>query len=267
MTLSKIPDLQSRVIGSWQKETTIRMESNGVYNICVSVIVLEKSRAADIPELNGFVLTSCRDTSTIRVEFEGVDRALVVIETVYEWFLRKIPQFDFLIIWPRSNESCIRRELAWSDPIIVRLNAKFEFFIWNVENLECFIIATWEKKGTIWRKSDTFNWSWMTLYYLRRPFNCILPESDSFISWTRSNQISLGRHLNIIHRPFMPNKPVRSKWGLEIPHHHSPIQGRRHALFQIWIERNCSDTVFVAFKRAFQSWITHIRNILGLIST
>lgn len=68
VALSEIPDLDGRVVGGWEKESSIRVESDWIYSIWVGIIVLEESWTSYIPDLYWFVSTTTSNASTIRVK-------------------------------------------------------------------------------------------------------------------------------------------------------------------------------------------------------
>jgi hypothetical protein len=91
MTLSQVPDLDRWIIWCWKQVPTIRVEGNLVDCFLVSIVMLEKSLAANVPDLNGSIWAATCNTSAIWVESNWVNNVLVVIKAFNHGSLSHVP--------------------------------------------------------------------------------------------------------------------------------------------------------------------------------
>ena len=86
---------------------------------------------------------------------------------------------------------------------------------------------------------------------LRESLDSIVPETNGTILTSRGDDVTWRGHLDIMDGALMTNKSIRSHGSFEVPDHNSTVIRTRHDLFQIRIEGNTVDCVFVAFERSF----------------
>ena len=80
MTLSQIPNLNGAILGGRGQVPTTWVEINTIYNIIVSIIMLNESIRPDIPNFNIVILRTSGHTSSIRVESHRVDTSIMILE-------------------------------------------------------------------------------------------------------------------------------------------------------------------------------------------
>lgn len=135
MALSKIPDLKSRIIGCWEKESAVGVEYNLVHLICVSIVMLEKPLAPNVPNFDRLIRPATCQAGSIRMELKWGYSSFQVAKAVDQGALSHVPELHSLIIWARPDESCVWRKLGGPDPILMSIDWELEFSIWCVEDL------------------------------------------------------------------------------------------------------------------------------------
>ena len=124
-------------------------------------------------------------------------------------------------------------------------------------DLKRLIIGTRQQKLTIFRKinrSDRL--SKATFDNLRMSLDCVVPDSNGGILRARGNHVSLRWYFHIMDWSFMTNESEWSHCGLEVPYHNCSVFRARDSLFQVWVECNSADFIFVTFERSFKCWVT-----------
>lgn len=234
------------------------MESDSVDFVSVGIVVLQESLTSDVPNLDGLVRTSTGNASTVWVEAQAIYWVLVVIETLYQCFLSDIPELDCSVVWSTTYKPSIWWELTSPYPISMSTNCEHKLSVINSEDLECFVIRSRKQELPIRRESHALHWCRVGFDHLRMPWDWVSPNSYSLIGRARSNCVSVRRHTDVINRAFVAYETVGPERRLEVPHHESTINRRWNNLFQIWIEGNSRDWVFVPFEGTLQGRISHL---------
>lgn len=142
VSLSQVPNLQSGISTSWQKEAPVRMESYLVHLVGVSVVVLQETLTTDVPDLYALVWAATGNASAVWVESNTVNGWFMVFKAFYKRLLCYIPKLYTSIIWAWSDEARVWRKLASSDPVGMSINREHKFAVVNCENFEGLVIRT-----------------------------------------------------------------------------------------------------------------------------
>ena len=110
VTLTKIPDLDSRVAGCRKKVSSVGVESDLVDAVGGGIVVLNWLLTADIEDFDHFISTSTCDASTIRMEFDRLYTSVMIVESSDKSLRGNIPQFAGAVLGSRGDESSIRGE-------------------------------------------------------------------------------------------------------------------------------------------------------------
>lgn len=257
MTLSQVPNFDRRVITSRQEVSSVWMEINLIYICAMGIVMLDKPLTSDIPNFDGLIRAATSNTSTIRMEPNWVHLWVVINKLVDQLSWWEIPKLHTFIVRSRSNKAGVWRELAWSNEIMMRLrDCEQEFIISSLMHFQILIIWAWEQKLSIEREINRSDSSWMGFDHLRVSLNSVVPDSNGVISWTGCNHVSRWRYFNIMDWTFVANESERSHSWLEVPNHNSSIFRAWNGLFEIWVECNSANSVFVSFEWSFKSWIS-----------
>lgn len=212
------------------------MESDCWDSFIVSIVVLDQTLRSDIPNFDWFVWTSRCNTCSIRVKTNCVDSLIVILEWTNHILRCHVPKFYSAIFRTWRNKSSVWTELGSLDPVWVGIYTKHKFAVLQLENFEHLVIWSWKQKCSVLWKRNGPDWGRVALDHLGEPFNCVIPDSNSFILGTGYNSVSWWRHCNWVDWTFVTNKPEWSNIWFETPYHHGAVGRATHHLFKIGVE-------------------------------
>lgn len=190
------------------------------------------------------------NTSTIRVEFNISNHTCVVSERMNLLIWINVPKSHSLIVTSWGNHSCIIRELSSSDPIRMTFEGLNKFALNHRPHLDSLIIWSWKQVLSISIELNTFHRCGMPLEDIGEGFSVVVPQSDCVILGARSYLLSIRVHSNIIDTALVTKEFLWARIWLQAPSHYLTIGWTWYKLFEIGVENDLSDLVFVALERS-----------------